>query len=166
MLNMLERFYFARGYWQKIGVLLDTGIRVCPRGSFMKYVNSVLFMACFFDTSYAQDLRHCAICIFLSGWVAYVVCVSFPFNFHMLYLILVIAKIQPQFRHLIAWMFGFKNTFILWNTGLAQVYSLEFYTYVFSSSADVCSTVIPLLSRSVPPYNPLKYSHSICLLYY
>lgn len=60
---------------------LDTGILVCPRGSFMKYVNSVLFMALFFDTSYAQDLRHCASHIFLSGWVAYVNCVSFPFKF-------------------------------------------------------------------------------------
>jgi len=52
MLNMLERFYFARGYWQNTSVLLDIVILVHPRCSFIKYVNSVLFMAFLFDTSY------------------------------------------------------------------------------------------------------------------
>jgi len=39
---------------------------------------------------------------------------AFPLllKFHMLYLILVIVKNQSWFRHLLAWTFGFKNTFI------------------------------------------------------
>lgn len=51
MLNLLERFYFVRGYWQKVGVVLDAEIAACPRCSFIRFVNSVLFVAFSFDTN-------------------------------------------------------------------------------------------------------------------